>query len=289
MDRRRLVRLAALALAAVVACIALALAWGLHTAWSAPVQRDATVALPDWPTDAARLRVALISDIHIGGTSMSAGRLRRIVNQVNAADPDLILLAGDFVNGHGGGLPQAATDLTAPLSGARARYGVFAVLGNHDYWTDPAGVRAALERAGIVVLDNRAVQAGPVALVGVSDAFSDHDRLDLALRSAAGLTGPRVVLTHSPDMVHDLPPEARLLLAGHTHCGQVVLPLVGSLAERSPREGMRHIYDPHYRCGVIRTPERTVVVTAGIGAGSVPVRIGARPDWWLVTLGPVVP
>lgn len=288
MGKGQLTRVAAVALAAVVALIALALVWGLHTARSIPVQRHATVALPDWPTDAARLRIALISDIHIGGTSMSPRRLRRIVEQVNAADPDLILLAGDFVNGHGGGLPRAATGLTAPLSGARARYGVFAVLGNHDYWTDPAGVRAALERAGIVVLDNRAVQAGPLTLVGVSDAFSDHDRLDLALRSAAGLGGPRVVVTHSPDLVHDLPPEARLLLAGHTHCGQVVLPLVGSVAGRSPRKGMRRIYDPGYRCGVIRTPERTVVVTAGIGAGSVPVRIGARPDWWLVTLGPEV-
>jgi predicted MPP superfamily phosphohydrolase len=259
---------------------------GALAARAAPEIRYGVIVLNDWPSAAAPVRVALLSDIHLGPGSMSARRLDELVERVNSAHPDLVLLAGDYVTGHGvPSEPDRSVGLAAPLSKLRARLGVVAVLGNHDYWTDPAAVRRALATAEVAVLENTAVARGPVVIVGVADAFSRHDRLGEALASARALKGPRVILTHSPDLATKSPPDAPVL-AGHTHCGQIALPLVGSLAGRSPREGWKPLYDPRYRCGLIREPGRTIVVTAGVGAGSLPLRIGARPDWWMLTIGP---
>ena len=95
-----------------------------------------------------------------------------------------------------------------------------------------------------------------------------------------GTLGARVVLTHDPDPAAYLPPG--LVLAGHTHCGQVVLPVIGSV-ESVSTQGNR------FACGLIRDRGRVVVVGAGIGTSNLPIRIGAAPDWWLLTLGPVSP
>ena len=95
-----------------------------------------------------------------------------------------------------------------------------------------------------------------------------------------------VLLTHSPSIVTGLPAGFPLVLAGHTHCGQVVLPWVGPLLNHSPRAQWRRLYDPRYRCGLDRDRGRLTIVTAGVGSGTMPVRLGAVPDWWLVTLHP---
>lgn len=259
--------------------------YGLHEIVAAPVVRTTRVALRDWPAGAAPITIALVSDIHIGNRAMDASRLDRIVAAVNARRPDLVLLAGDFVIGHdaasGAG---AAEQLVVPLSHLRARLGSYAVLGNHDHWTGAARVARALAAAGIPTLSNRSVRAGPVTLVGVDDAYSGHD--DVARAFAGVGQGATVVVTHSPDVVARLAPgQAPLLLAGHTHCGQVVLPTGRGLTEYSLLTGQR-LYDPRYRCGRIDDPGRTVIVTAGVGGGSAPVRLSAPPDWWLVTVGP---
>jgi predicted MPP superfamily phosphohydrolase len=93
------------------------------------------------------------------------------------------------------------------------------------------------------------------------------------------------VLTHSPDVVPDLPPAFTVVLAGHTHCGQFDVPWWGPVITRSPYEHGRPLFDPHYLCGVISDPGRLTIVTAGVGSGTIPLRIGAMPDWWLLTFG----
>lgn len=261
---------------------------GYREARGDPVVRMAQVGLPDWPAGAAPVTVALVSDIHIGNAVMDEARLARIVGQIDGRHPDLILLAGDFVMGHApGGSGSLARRLVAPLSRLRAPLGVFAVPGNHDHWTGEAAIRQALAEAGIATLANRAVTRGPLTVIGIDDAFSGHADLAAARRSAAGLAGARIVVTHSPDAIPLLgPDEARLVLAGHTHCGQIVWPGGAPLADRSLLSGKR-LFDPHYRCGLIHDSRRTVIVTAGVGSGAVPLRLGAPPDWWLVTLGPL--
>ena len=259
---------------------------GLREAASRPVERRLTLALPGWPSDARPIRIALLSDIHFGSYAMDAGRLRRIVGQVNAARPDLVLLAGDFVAGHDPtGAAQRTAGLEAPLSDLNAPLGVVAVLGNHDHWASPNAVRAALVRAGITVLGNEAARRGPLAILGVDDAFSGHDDVAATVASWQTIGGIPLVLTHTPDLVHKLSGEFPLVLAGHTHCGQVVLPWLGPILTRSPKQQWRTLYDRRYRCGVVRDVNRIVVVTAGVGSGTSPVRLGAPPDWWLLKVG----
>lgn len=245
-----------------------------------PVLRTAAIGLERWPAGAAPMRVVLLSDIHIGTAAMGPARLRRIVSQVNALRPDLVVIAGDFIFGHApGSAERIGAAMVAPLSGLRARWGVVAALGNHDHWTGAAAVRAELAAAGIAVVENGAVGRGLIALGVVGDDFSGHADVPATMRAVRRLPGARVLLTHSPDIAPDLPADAPLLLAGHTHCGQVVLPLWGPVTEVS-RFGAR------YRCGLRVEPGRSVVVTAGLGTSGGPFRLGAPPDLWLLTLGP---
>lgn len=271
---RRLI-LSALALLAIGFGV---LAYAFTQARADPVVRRATIALPDWPAGAAPMRVVLLSDIHIGSLAMNADRLSRIVAQVNALRPDLVLIAGDFIYGHD---PRKGVrfgaQLARPLAGLRARFGTVAVLGNHDWWNEPGQVRAQLARAGVTVVENGAIRRGPLAIAAVGDEYTGHDRIGAAMTAVRRLPGARLVLTHSPDLVPELPGDARLVLAGHTHCGQVSL--LGWTPGPQP-------YARRYRCGVIREAGRAIVVGAGVGASVAPVRLGVPPDLWLLTLGP---
>lgn len=248
---------------------------------SEPVVRRAAIALPDWPVGAAPIRAVLLSDVHMGTAAMNGARLTRIVGQINALRPDVVLIAGDFIYGHTpGSASRLGEAMVAPLSRLRAPLGVVAALGNHDHWTGAEAVRDQLRRAGVtVVADNAAIARGPLALGIAGDDFTGRADLPATVAAMRRLAGARVILTHSPDIAPNLPGEVSLLLAGHTHCGQVVLPLLGSITEVT-RFGAR------YRCGVRREDGRTVVVTAGLGTSGGPFRLGAPPDLWLLELGP---
>jgi predicted MPP superfamily phosphohydrolase len=273
--------------AAVVVLSGLVIAVGLREAIAEPEIRRLEVALPGWPAGQRSLTVALLSDVHLGNRAMDARRLNSIVDQVNGARPDLVLIAGDFVVGQGSQVGAArAAGLQKPLSRLLAPMGVIAVLGNHDHWTAPGAVRKALADAGITVLTNRAIRRGPLAVIGVDDSFSHHEDVAAAISSWKQVGGLPILFTHSPDLAHRLGPDIPLVMAGHTHCGQVVLPWIGPLLSRSPRQHWRPLYDARYRCGVVREAGRTIVVTAGLGSGSSPIRLGAPPDWWLIQVGP---
>lgn len=256
-----------------------ALLFGYSVATSTPVVRRATLSLERWPEEAPPLKVVLISDIHVAGPDMPPERLGRIVAQINALRPDLVLIAGDLISEK-----RLSTRLYSmaeairPLGGLRPRLGSFAVLGNHDHWFDAPGARVALRAANVRLLNNEAVQAGPIALGGVDDDFTKRSDVPETLRQLAALNGPRILLSHSPDPFPDLPPSIGLMLAGHTHCGQVAPPFVGPIKTMS-RHGTR------YACGLIREGSKALVVTAGLGTSGIPLRLGAVPDMWLLELG----
>jgi len=199
---------------------------------------------------------------------------------VNALRPDIVLIAGDFIAGHSAreAIPARAA-LVGPLSRLRAPLGVVAVLGNHDWWTDPRPLRAALARANVTLLENRAIARGPLAIGGIGDATTRHARPREVIAAVRRLPGAPVLMTHSPDIRSPLLVGAPLLLAGHTHCGQVVLPLFGPVALRAPLLRQRV-------CGLYREPGLGVVVTGGLGTSVLPFRLNAPPDLWLLTLGP---
>lgn len=254
--------------------------WAYWTAIADPVVREAEVALPGWPEGARPVRVVLLSDLHVAGPDMPPSRLARIVGQVNALRPDIVLIAGDLVSDK-----RVATHIysmaeaVAPLAALRARYASVAVLGNHDHWRDAGEARRALRDAGVILLENGAVPVGPLAIGGLDDDFTDRADLPATLAAMRRLPGARILISHSPDPFPDVPGDIGLMLAGHTHCGQIRLPIVGAPATMS-EHGQR------YACGVIRENGRILIVTAGLGTSGLPLRLGAIPDLWLVRIGP---
>ena len=261
------------------ALLLMLLGWGYWTAVSDPIVREARVDLPGFPAGQAPVRVALLSDFHVQGPDMPPERLARIVAQVNAQRPDLVLLAGDFVGDRTLGSQYPTNEVVAPLAGLRSRFGTIAVLGNHDYWRSGGEVRAALTRIGVRVLANQAVQAGPLVIGGLDDPRTNRNHDNETYAAMRALSGARVLLSHSPDPFATLPPDIGLMLAGHTHCGQIRIPLYGALTNDSA-------YGDRYACGFIEENGRKLIVTAGLGASILPLRLGAAPDFWMVTIGP---
>jgi len=272
MKRKLLIALAVVMLAAAGLVL-----FALAEARRDPVVRTATLSLPGWPAGAKPVRAVLISDVHIGSRAMDADRLARIVDRIDALKPDIVFIAGDMINGsRANSAPLIGEAMVTPLARLRPPLGVVAMLGNHDNWTGELAVRDQLRRAGITVLENQAIVRGPLAIGVVGDRFSRHADLPATLAALQPLPGGRVFLTHSPSIT-PLLPDGSVLLAGHTHCGQVRI--LGWSPGRQP-------YDKRYRCGIVREGKRTVVVTAGLGTSGPPVRLGVPPDLWLLTLGP---
>jgi predicted MPP superfamily phosphohydrolase len=275
--RRRLGCAIGLAVALLLAVWLALTAW--HDTMAEPIVRRATVELPGMAADAKPLTIALLSDIHVADPDMPPSRLAHIVAQVNALHPDVVVVAGDFVSEK-----QLATryysiaQTIAPLAGLRPRMGTFAVLGNHDHWRNGAAMRRELSLRGVTVLANEARQVGPVTIGGLDDFVTDHARLGRTMAAIRQLHGGRVVISHSPDPFARLPADTGLMLAGHTHCGQIRL--FGWAPVTNSRFGRRYV------CGVVRERGNILVVTAGLGTSVVPVRLGAVPDIWLIEVRP---
>lgn len=274
---KRAARKAGVLLLVLALAAALLAGWMYRTATADPVVRRASVALPGLTQP---LRAVLISDIHVARPDMPPERLARIVSQINALRPDLVLLAGDFIGDGWLADPiYSADEAIRPLKGLQPRLGTFAVFGNHDHWNDAPGVRRALAAANVRLLVNDAARAGPLTVGGLDDDFTS--RADVAGTAARmrALGGPHLLLSHSPDPFAAVPGDIGLMLAGHTHCGQIRLPLLGAPTYQS-RHGGR------FACGIVVERGRTLIVGAGLGTSGVPLRLLAVPDFWLIELRP---
>jgi hypothetical protein len=252
--------------------------WMYRVALSDPVVRRADVAFA-LPVGTAPVRVLLVSDIHVAGPDMPPSRLVRLVPQMNALRPDIVVLAGDFVSDKTVATRRyGARAAVAPLAELTAPLGVYGVMGNHDYWREDPGFEAALRGAGVSVLTNRSATAGPLTIVGIDDPYTRHADTVEAFRDVQP-DKASLVFSHSPDVIPVLPESASLVLTGHTHCGQIVLPFIGAITYAT-KTGAR------YACGHIREGARDIFVSAGLGTSILPLRLGAVPDIWLITLHP---
>lgn len=270
-------------LASLLGCV-LALGWGF---WWEPQQlvvSRAELTLPAWPAPLSGLKVALLSDLHVGSPFWDLQALSRLVQRTNAEHPDLVLLAGDYqVNTIPGGVYVAPEAIAQGLSELKAPLGVIAVLGNHDWWNDGERTRAAFTAHGIIVLEENAkplVHHGVVfSVVGLADQITRPSNVKAALATAAP-DAPTLLLVHEPDVFETLPRlglAPTLTLAGHTHGGQVRLPLLGRRVVPS-EFGQRFAY------GHVVENGRHLYVTGGVGTSILPVRFGVPPEIALLTL-----
>jgi len=235
-----------------------------------------------WP-HARSLRVAVLTDLHVGSPFNNVDKLREIVRRTNAAAPDAIFILGDLViQGVVGGSFVPPEDIVRELGQLRSLAGTFAVLGNHDVWFDAARVQAALKSVGIVDLEDRAVNvetpAGIISIAGVSDMQTRPHDVKAAIASVLDMQLPLLVLTHNPDVFPEIPTSVTITLAGHTHGGQVRLPLLGSPLVPS-RYGQR------FAAGHIVEDGRHLYVATGTGTSILPVRFGVPPTIVVLTIG----
>ncbi|MBA4046518.1 MAG: phosphohydrolase [Erythrobacter sp.] len=268
------------ALLALVLTVAVgAKAW--HDTMRAPVVERLVVESPAMGRDAPTVTIALLADIHVAGPDMPPARLAKIVTQVNALKPDLVAIAGDLISEKDTATRvYSAAEVIAPLGKLEAPLGVVVVPGNHDHWFNWEKLAAELARyPQISVLRNQAAQRGPLVIGGVDDDFTG--RADLPATAAAMPlgTGARIMLTHSPDIFPQVPVNVDLVLAGHTHCGQIAWPWGGAPATMSD-------YGNRYACGVTRQHGKTLVTSAGLGTSLLPVRLFTHPEIWLIEIRP---
>jgi len=249
-----------------------------------------TVTRLDVPSDEwtlSPLKVAVVADFHIRPTPDAVERLGKVVDAVNAEKPDLILLPGDFAAGVRQDQSAPPETIAGELSRLSAPLGVYAVLGNHEQWIGKEGFVRAFAAKGIPLLEDRSVElefdGRRFLLAGASDAWTRKPEAWEALLPKDSL--PRIVMTHTPDIFSTMPEPVALAVAGHTHGGQIVLPLYGPVV-MSSRLGRR------YACGLVREGRNTVFVTRGIGTSIVPMRFLCPPEIAILTLkgkAPAVP
>ena len=271
-------RRGALALGALGSSVLL---WGFVLEPARLRNEDYEIALPGWARSCDGVRVAVLSDLHVGSPFNGLDKLARIVELTRAADPDLILLTGDYViTDVPGGHFTSPEDIAAALQRLSAPLGVWAVLGNHDWWLDGPRVRRALESVGIPVLEDEATRVGSGAcrfwLAGVGDYWEAPHRVHKALFGIDD-AAPVVAFTHNPDVFPEVPPRVNLTIAGHTHGGQVYIPGVG-------RPVVPSRYGERYAIGHIVEDGRHLFVSSGLGTSVLPVRFLVPPEISVITL-----
>lgn len=247
-------------------------------------QRELDHAVPQWQGPPG-LKVAVAADWHFTQRPlwrvMTVERARRIVDQINAARPDVVLLPGDLIADRDWQAAPGRTpedEIAEVLGKLKAQLGVYAVLGNHDWWHDGPRFAAALQRHGIRVVDNEAVPLPGTTLwvVGIGDHFTGHSQPALAFAKLPR-RAQALVMMHDPASFSALPQVEGLVVAGHTHGGQVSLPWIGALVV--PGEAPRS-----WAYGWVEHAGNRMYVTSGLGVSILPVRFNMRPEWVLLRI-----
>ena len=271
----------------VIAVTALALSlifagiWAFFIEPNRLVIKEETIQLAAWPAGFENLKIAVLADLHVGSPYIDASKLQDIVSKVNEGQPDLVVLLGDYViQGVRGGKFVEPELIAENLKGLRARHGVFAVLGNHDWWYDGGRVMRAFEAVGIRVLEDDVARiernGQSIWLAGLADMWTNQPDIEGTLQKVMD-ESPVIALTHNPDLFPRIPSKVILTLAGHTHGGQVNLPFVGRL--RVPSE-----FGQRFAAGHIVENNHHLFVTTGIGTSIIPVRFRVPPEIVFLTL-----
>jgi predicted MPP superfamily phosphohydrolase len=240
----------------------------------APRPERRTLVLPGLDPRHDGLRVVQLSDLHVGPRTPPS-RIRAAVDEANRFQPDLVALTGDYVSKARAEVAQ----IREQLGGLSAP--TVAVLGNHDHWVDAEGTTASLRSLGYGVLRNQhttlALRGAPFTVVGIDDLLTRHADPGRALAGAS--RGSRLVLAHGPKTADLLRQggEPLLCLSGHTHGGQVSIPLITPLV-------LHGLMREPYTRGLFRLGEVQLYVNRGVGDSALGMRVNSPPEVTLLTL-----
>lgn len=245
------------------------------------------INVPGWHKEHNNFKVAVISDIHFRAPYIDVPKLKKIVKMVNDQKPDLILIPGDFIESDQFAMHLLYTakikyisPLSEPLKDLKAPCGVFAVLGNHDWWFNGDLITTELKKANIKVLENNSIEINKNGksfwIAGIADVESRTPNIAKTLSDVKD-DNPVIAMTHNPDIFPSIPSRISLTLAGHTHGGQVRFPFVGSLIVPS-------IYGQRYALGLIHEKNSLLYVSSGIGTSMMAVRFCVPPQIFIINL-----
>lgn len=263
------------------------------------VVNHSTIKMKNWNSAFDGLEIVVLGDIHGGSNYVTEEKLREVVVRTNEQDADLVVLLGDYVTQINDGKPlrerglkMSVETIVANLAGIRSKYGVFVVLGNHDGWYSDDLIAAEFTRTGYKVLQNEVAtiekDGKQLRILG----FKDHLQLTRGWQAtsaeaktiveAAG-SGDIIALEHSPDIMPVITGELsisgdlRLVLASHTHGGQVWLPILG-------RAIVPSTFGQKYAYGHIKDNGVDLFVTSGIGMSVLPLRFMVPPEIAVLTI-----
>jgi len=248
-----------------------------HVAPYRPILERVEIRIPSGMRTPPRLRIGLVADTHVGSV-VRPPDIDRALTLLLATEPDLLLFGGDYVSES----PRHITDAAAVLGNAASatRFGSLAVLGNHDYSNGAERMTAELEKRGIRVLRNDSAcvgdDPGELWIAGIDDALLGSPDPERAFSGVP--PGARALaLWHEPDLAECAAQHGAFLqLSGHSHGGQVRLPVVGTVA--APTGGRRFVEGLNYAEGM------PIYTTRGVGVYRPPVRFRCSPEVTLVTL-----
>ncbi len=214
------------------------------------------------------IRVAFLTDFHLKKRDYK--RLDKIVAKTNRQNPNLVLLGGDFANGHSGTNSMNPSIVAQKLSLLNAP--TFSVLGNNDWWVDGNKISQALKENNIKVLENSSTRIvlknRYVDIIGFADLSTRNSDVASSFKKTRS---PRLIITHNPDVYYDIIDNVNMIFAGHTHGGQFVLPFMRPLFVPSK-------YGAKFASGLI-TPERNqMIISKGLGTSILPIRLNCKPE-----------
>lgn len=240
-----------------------------------------SINVSNWHKSNNDLKIAVLADLHIGSLGFNLNKLKQIVELTNEQKPDIVFLLGDYLVNKGPLKKQIMPEPIAnELKNLRAHYGVIAILGNHDWWVDGERVRKTFEDNGIIVLENQSIKVnngkGSFWVAGLADLTTRKVDIEGTLAEIND-ESPIILLSHNPDVFPQVPERVTLTLAGHTHGGQVKLPIFG-------RPFVPSKYNEQYAYGHIVKGNKNLFISAGLGNSIVPIRIATKPEIIILNL-----
>lgn len=210
------------------------------------------------------LKIVFASDFHIKPYEIT--RLNRTIKLINKQNPDIVLLGGDYVNGHKKGNSLPIEKIANKFSNINSKFGTYAVIGNHDGWQGKEEIISALKSNGINVLFNSNKCFENFCIAGVDDLQTGNPNVQKAIEET---NKPTILLTHTPDILPNVPEEIVLTLAGHLHGGQVRLHKALIVPSA---------YGDKFANGFLNDNGKKIFTSKGLGTSILPLRFNCFPE-----------